>query len=99
MITCLEKVVRAALTGSATFTLSLGTLVTTASESLADDDLINLKWSFHSLYGQFSGTDGYPLNNGAIDPQSPSFGGNLTNHTLPLCLSPTISPLMLHCRV
>src|SRR5215472_6250309 len=130
MITCLEKVLRAALTGSATVALSIGTLVATTPGGFAGDDLINLKsikhiiviyqenWSFDSLYGQFPGADGYansfdtlpqldvkaappyssliyktpsPLNNGAIDPQFPSFGGNLTltsNHTLPLPLIP-----------
>src|SRR6266481_278522 len=71
MITCLEKVLRAALTGSATVALSLGTLVATLSGSLANDELINLEpikhiiviyqenWSFDSLYGQFPGADGY----------------------------------------
>src|SRR4029077_3402029 len=71
MITCLEKVLRAALAGSATVALAFGTVVATTSVSLADDDLINLKsikhiiviyqenWSFDSLYGQFPGEDGY----------------------------------------
>jgi phospholipase C len=71
MITCLEKVLRAALAGSATVALAFGTVVATTSVSLADDDLINLKsikhiiviyqenWSFDSLYGQFPGADGY----------------------------------------
>jgi phospholipase C len=71
MITRLEKVLRAALAGSATVALAFGTVVATTSVSLADDDLINLKsikhiiviyqenWSFDSLYGQFPGADGY----------------------------------------
>jgi phospholipase C len=71
MITCLEKVLCAALAGSATVALGFGTIVATTSVSLADDDLINLKsikhiiviyqenWSFDSLYGQFPGADGY----------------------------------------
>jgi phospholipase C len=132
MITCLEKVLRAALAGSATVALAFGTVVATTSVSLADDDLINLKsikhiiviyqenWSFDSLYGQFPGADGYansfdtlpqfdrsaappyssliyktpsPLNNGAIDPQFPSIGGNLAlgsnpNQTVALPLIP-----------
>src|SRR3984893_5628351 len=88
MIICLEKLLRAALTSGATVALSFGTLLATTSASVADDDRADLKSIKHIIVIYQAPS---PVNNSAIDPHFPSFGGNLTlnsNHTLALSLIP-----------
>jgi phospholipase C len=69
MITCLEKLLSAALRSGST--VAILSFLATTSASVADEDRVNLKlinhviviyqenWSFDSLYGQFPGADGY----------------------------------------